>query len=127
MTQQNVPVMDYEGSQWRTEFWQGRQYEDAVERIALAKTLPARGTRLVEIGAGFGRLADLYRGYDQIILLDYARSMLKDAVTTPSGTTIDGILELEDGGLRVALLKAVVRATRRASERAHELFGEGGK
>src|SRR5207249_2035390 len=38
---------------------------------------------------------------------------LKDAVTTPSGTTIDGILELEDGGLRVALLKPVVRATRR--------------
>ncbi len=80
MTQHNVPVMDYEGSQWRTEFWQGREYEDAVERIAIAKTLPARGTRLVEIGAGFGRLADLYRGYDQIILLDYARSMLKDAV-----------------------------------------------
>lgn len=48
---------------------------------------------------------------------------LKDAVTTPSGTTIDGILELEDGGVRVAMLKAVVRATRRAGERAHELFG----
>jgi pyrroline-5-carboxylate reductase len=48
---------------------------------------------------------------------------LKDAVTTPSGTTIDGILELEDGGLRVAMIKAVVRATRRAGERAQELFG----
>ncbi len=54
-------------------------------------------------------------------------AMLKDAVTTPSGTTIDGILELEDGGVRVAMLKAVVRATRRATERAHELFGDGGK
>lgn len=54
-------------------------------------------------------------------------AMLKDAVTTPSGTTIDGILELEDGGVRVAMLKAVVRATRRATERAHELFGEGHK
>ena len=51
-------------------------------------------------------------------------ALLKDAVTTPSGTTIDGILELEEGGLRVALLKAVVRATRRATERAHELFGD---
>ncbi len=47
---------------------------------------------------------------------------LKDAVTTPSGTTIDGILELEDGGLRVALIKAVVRATRRAGERTQELL-----
>ena len=50
-------------------------------------------------------------------------AMLKDAVTTPSGTTIDGIMELEEGGVRVAMLKAVVRATRRATERAHELFG----
>jgi ubiquinone/menaquinone biosynthesis C-methylase UbiE len=50
-----------------------------VERIALTNLLPLRGSRLVEIGAGFGRLADLYRGYEQVILLDYARSMLKDA------------------------------------------------
>ena len=41
---------------------------------------------------------------------------LKDAVTTPAGCTIDGLLELEEGGLRVALIKAVVRATRRAAE-----------
>ena len=53
-------------------------------------------------------------------------AVLKDEVTTPSGTTIDGILELEDGGLRVALIKAVVRATRRAGERAQELFGKDG-
>ena len=33
---------------------------------------------------------------------------LKDIVTTPAGCTIDGILELEDGGLRVTLIKAVV-------------------
>ncbi|HXF05777.1 MAG TPA: pyrroline-5-carboxylate reductase [Blastocatellia bacterium] len=39
---------------------------------------------------------------------------LKDAVTTPAGCTIDGILELEEGGLRVTLIKAVVRATERA-------------
>ncbi len=46
---------------------------------------------------------------------------LKDEVTTPGGTTIDGILELEDGGLRVTLIKAVVRATQRATQRAREL------
>lgn len=73
------PIMDYEGSRWREEFWRGREYEDAVERIALHALLPPTGKRLVEIGAGFGRLADLYRGYEQVILLDYARSMLMDA------------------------------------------------
>ncbi|MGH9749225.1 MAG: pyrroline-5-carboxylate reductase [Candidatus Polarisedimenticolia bacterium] len=44
---------------------------------------------------------------------------LKDIVTTPAGCTIDGLLELEEGGLRVTLIKAVVRATRRASELIH--------
>ena len=44
---------------------------------------------------------------------------LKDKVTTPAGCTIDGILELEEGGLRVTLIKAVVRATERAKELLH--------
>jgi pyrroline-5-carboxylate reductase len=44
---------------------------------------------------------------------------LKDVVTTPAGCTIDGLLELEEGGLRVTLIKAVVRATRRAGELIH--------
>lgn len=43
-------------------------------------------------------------------------AMLKDAVTTPAGCTIDGILELEEGGLRVTLIKAVVRAARTAAK-----------
>src|SRR5262245_751059 len=45
---------------------------------------------------------------------------LKDVVTTPAGTTIDGLLELESGGLRVTLIKTVVRATKRAAELLHE-------
>jgi pyrroline-5-carboxylate reductase len=43
-------------------------------------------------------------------------ALLKDAVTTPAGCTIDGILELEDGKLRVTLIKAVVKATERAGQ-----------
>jgi pyrroline-5-carboxylate reductase len=41
---------------------------------------------------------------------------LKDTVTTPAGCTVDGLLELEEGGLRVTLIKAVDRATKRARE-----------
>lgn len=41
---------------------------------------------------------------------------LKDMVTTPAGVTIDGLLALEDGGLRVALIKAVTQATEKAKE-----------
>lgn len=48
----------------------------------------------------------------------YHPALLKDAVTTPAGCTIDGILELEEGGLRVTLIKAVMRASQRAKELA---------
>lgn len=43
-------------------------------------------------------------------------ALLKDEVTTPAGCTIDGLLELEEGGLRVTLIKAVVKATERAAQ-----------
>jgi pyrroline-5-carboxylate reductase len=43
-------------------------------------------------------------------------ALLKDDVTTPGGCTVDGLLELEEGRLRVTLIKAVVKATQRAKE-----------
>ncbi|MCL5995231.1 MAG: class I SAM-dependent methyltransferase [Chloroflexi bacterium] len=75
-------ICDYEGSDYKQRFWQNadRAYEDAVERIALRRLLPPRGRRIVEYGAGFGRLADLYAGYDEIVLLDYSRTMLAQAM-----------------------------------------------
>ncbi|MBU4047827.1 pyrroline-5-carboxylate reductase, partial [bacterium] len=43
-------------------------------------------------------------------------ALLKDAVTTPAGVTVDGLMELEDGGIRVALIKAVSRATEKSKD-----------
>jgi pyrroline-5-carboxylate reductase len=43
-------------------------------------------------------------------------ALLKDEVTTPAGCTVDGILKLEEGGLRVTLIKAVAEATQRAAQ-----------
>lgn len=43
-------------------------------------------------------------------------ALLKDMVTTPAGCTIDGLMELEAGGLRVTLIRSVVRATERAGD-----------
>jgi SAM-dependent methyltransferase len=73
------PLCDYEGYDYEGVFWAGREYEDAVERIALGKLLPGRGGRLVEIGAAYGRLGDLYCGYEQVVLLDPAKSQLREA------------------------------------------------
>ncbi len=43
-------------------------------------------------------------------------ALLKDAVTTPAGCTVDGLMELEEGKLRVTLIKAVVKAAERARD-----------
>ncbi|GAB4157428.1 MAG: hypothetical protein Fur0021_26380 [Candidatus Promineifilaceae bacterium] len=74
-------ICDYEGSDYRARFWegQGRDYEDLVERAALRRLMPASGDTLIEIGAGFGRLADEYRGYQQVVLFDYSRTLLREA------------------------------------------------
>jgi len=75
------PICDYEGSTYRTDFWegQGREYEDLAERAALRALLPPGGERLLDIGAGFGRLTGLYGGYRQVVLLDYSLSQLRYA------------------------------------------------
>jgi ubiquinone/menaquinone biosynthesis C-methylase UbiE len=75
------PICDYEGSGYQQDFWegQGRDYEDLTERIALRCLLPLQGRRIVHLGAGFGRMTNELDGYDQVIVLDYSRTMLKQA------------------------------------------------
>lgn len=43
-------------------------------------------------------------------------AFLKDEVTTPAGCTIDGLMALEEGKLRVTLIKAVLAATKRSAK-----------
>ena len=67
-------------------------------------------------GLDLSAMVKSYRGTGSA---GYHPALLKDAVTTPAGCTVDGILELEEGGLRVTLIKAVKRATQRAKELAN--------
>lgn len=60
----------------------------------------------------------VYGSARMVLETGYHPALLKDQVTTPAGCTVDGILELEAGGLRVTLIKAVKRATMRAKELA---------
>ena len=76
-----IPVCDYEGSDYRARFWQnqGRDYEDGAERVALRRLMPPGGDTLLDVGAGFGRLANEYAGYRRVVLFDYSRSLLREA------------------------------------------------
>jgi ubiquinone/menaquinone biosynthesis C-methylase UbiE len=65
-----APLATYEDLGYRDVFWAARAYEDACDRIALRALLPSTGGRLIEVGAGFGRLAGEYTGYGEVVLLD---------------------------------------------------------
>lgn len=60
--------------------------------------------------------AQTLRGAASMVLLgDTHPAALKDEVTTPAGCTIDGLLALEDGGLRSTLVNAVSAAAARSA------------
>ena len=77
----NLPICDYEDSQYQSQFWdQGeRVYEDQVEAIALQRLLPPRGDLLLELGAGAGRNTPRYKNFKRIVLVDYSTSQLQQA------------------------------------------------
>jgi SAM-dependent methyltransferase len=64
---------------YRGAFWPQRRYEDLCDRIALGSFLPPSGERLVEMDTGFGRLADEYAGYREVVLLDASEALLQAA------------------------------------------------
>jgi ubiquinone/menaquinone biosynthesis C-methylase UbiE len=82
MSMDQPPVCSYEGSDYQASFWDlgGRQYEDAVEAVALRRLLPKSGKRLLELGAGAGRNTPRYSGFDEVVLVDYSRTQLEQAV-----------------------------------------------
>ncbi len=77
----DLPVCNYEGSDYQTSFWErgGRAYEDAAEAVALRRLMPPGGKILLEVGAGAGRNTPRYHGFEQIVLLDYSRTQLAQA------------------------------------------------
>lgn len=104
--------------------------EDHMDAVtALAGSGPAYGYIIIESLAEGGVKTGLPRSLATILAaqaMKGAASMvletgehpakLKDMVTTPAGTTVDGIMALEEGSLRVALIKAVDAATAKSKE-----------
>ena len=61
---------------YRDAFWASRAYEDLCDRLALRALLPATGEQLLDVGAGFGRLADEYGGFGHVTLVDASPAMI---------------------------------------------------
>ncbi len=70
---------------YRDAFWPGRAYEDQCDRLALRALLPPGGHRLLDLGAGFGRLVDEYDAFDEVTLVDTSAAMLDAARTRLEG------------------------------------------
>jgi ubiquinone/menaquinone biosynthesis C-methylase UbiE len=79
------PLATYEDLGYRDVFWAARTYEDACDRIALRALLPSGGARLIDVGAGFGRLAFEYVGYESVVLLDSSEVHVAAASETLGG------------------------------------------
>ncbi len=104
--------------------------EDLMDAVtALSGSGPAYAYIMIEALAEGGVKVGLPRSLSTILaaqsLLGAAKMVLetgehpaklKDEVTTPAGVTIDGIMALEDGGIRVTLIKTVDRATAKSKE-----------
>lgn len=75
-------VPRYDDLTYRDKFWRERRYEDLADRIALRSLLAARGHRLLDLGAGFGRLVPEFRGWKAVTLVDASPAHLAAARQT---------------------------------------------
>lgn len=94
---------DYNGYDYE-EYWRehDRAYEDAADRMAIRKLLPKKMQNFVDIGGGYGRLADEYLDRsEKVTIFDYSKTELKqakdkygDRISTKSGSIYE--LPFED-------------------------------
>ena len=70
------------------DFWEGveRRHLDQLEQIIVSKMLRLPARRLIDIGCGYGRLAQCYGDKcDEVVMLDSAWSQLQQARETTEG------------------------------------------
>lgn len=83
MTAKKEPKVsaDYNGYDYE-EYWRdhNRAYEDAADRMAIKKLLPKKMENFVDIGGGYGRLADEYLNRaKKVTIFDYSKTELAQA------------------------------------------------
>ena len=82
MSMSEKVVSDYNGYDYKKEFWEDvdREYEDQADRMAIRKLLPKRMEKFADIGGGYGRLANEYlKRARKIYIFDYSKTELAQA------------------------------------------------
>ncbi len=77
----------YEGVDY-DEYWKSvdKRKLDKLEHAIVNELLPARGSRLIDIGCGYGRLSDCYLDrFETKVMFDGSRSLLQAAQRTTRG------------------------------------------
>lgn len=99
------------------EYWEGREYEHAAEKMALKRLLENKHFNLaVDIGGGYGRLSVFLKQYaDTVILaepskqqLELAQAFLEDDATIRCENWRADALELPDGSVDLATIIRVM-------------------
>lgn len=75
-------ISDYNGYDYKKIFWDDadRKYEDAADRIAIRRLLPAKMDQFVDIAGGYGRLAEEYLPRaNAATVFDYSKTELAQA------------------------------------------------
>ena len=71
----------YEGVEYK-HFWDGlkRSKLDELEHAIVRELLPVSGRRIIDVGCGYGRLADCYLNrFSQVVMVDASMSLLHQA------------------------------------------------
>jgi ubiquinone/menaquinone biosynthesis C-methylase UbiE len=100
----------YEGIEYK-EFWDGLQKRnlDELEHAIVRSLLPNSGRRIIDVGCGYGRLADCYIGrFQQVIMVDGSTSLLRQAVENTGGQAMYIACDVMNLPFRAASFDAVL-------------------
>ncbi|HEX7368277.1 MAG TPA: class I SAM-dependent methyltransferase [Candidatus Saccharimonadales bacterium] len=109
--QYNDPTYDYR------KYWEGREYENAAEEIAIRRLLGERHFhKAVDIGGGYGRLCILLEQFaDKVVLtdpsqqqLDIARDFLKDHPKIDRQLMTADDLKFKDGSVDLVTIVRIL-------------------
>jgi SAM-dependent methyltransferase len=104
------PYSLYEGVEYN-QFWTGLQKRklDELEHAIVRDLLPASGRRIVDIGCGYGRLADCYMDrFQQVIMVDGSISLLRQAFEKTRGQAICIACDIRHLPFRTASFDAIL-------------------